>query len=209
MGELRGQPDLKIFRRQRRRARHLRRRNRRHARGADSLQSKEIPDPNTARPHDSEPCILGQSIGRWGNFVNQEAFGALVFNPKLQFFPFAVYIQALGEWHQATFFYESAWNFLLFLFVLLLARKRPKDGTLLAVYLHRLRGCAARSIEGLRTDSLYLFGGVRVSQVLSAALVLLAGNRPADSAENRQDSRQSRIPANTSPDIPVNPKRKA
>lgn len=116
--------------------------------------------------------ILGQSIGRWGNFVNQEAFGALVSNPKLQFFPFAVYIQALGEWHQATFFYESMWNLLLFAFVLLLARKRPKDGTLLAVYFIGY-GIGRAFIEGLRTDSLYLFDGVRVSQVLSAALVLL------------------------------------
>ena len=54
--------------------------------------------------------VLGQAIGRWGNFVNQEAFGNLVANPSLQLFPYAVYIDALGEWHQATFFYESMWN---------------------------------------------------------------------------------------------------
>ena len=57
--------------------------------------------------------ILGQAIGRWGNFVNQEAFGALVTNPNLQFFPLAVYIESLGEWHQATFFYESFCNMIL------------------------------------------------------------------------------------------------
>ena len=116
--------------------------------------------------------ILGQAIGRWGNFINQEAFGGLVTNPGLQFFPFAVYIDALGEWHQATFFYESMWNLLLFAFVLLLARKRPKDGTLLAVYFIGY-GIGRAFIEGLRTDSLYLFGNIRVSQVLSAALVVL------------------------------------
>jgi len=49
--------------------------------------------------------ILGQAIGRWGNFINQEAYGNLVTNPDLQFFPFAVFIEKLGEWHQATFFY--------------------------------------------------------------------------------------------------------
>lgn len=46
--------------------------------------------------------ILGQAIGRWGNFVNGEAYGYLVENPALQFFPFAVFVQ--GEWHLATFF---------------------------------------------------------------------------------------------------------
>ena len=116
--------------------------------------------------------ILGQAIGRWGNFVNQEAFGTLIANPKLQFFPLAVYIQSLGEWHQATFFYESFCNSILFVIVLLLGRKRVKDGTLLAAYFVGY-GVARTVIEGLRTDSLYLFGTIRVSQALSAALVVV------------------------------------
>jgi phosphatidylglycerol:prolipoprotein diacylglycerol transferase len=70
--------------------------------------------------------ILGQAIGRWGNFINQEAFGNVITNPSLQFFPVAVYIEKLGEWHQATFFYESAWNMVLFCIVLLLSRKKVK-----------------------------------------------------------------------------------
>ena len=116
--------------------------------------------------------ILGQAIGRWGNFVNQEAFGALVANPKLQFFPLAVYIQSLGEWHQATFFYESFWNSILLVVTLLIGRKHPKDGTLLATYFIGY-GIGRMLIEGLRTDSLYLFGTIRVSQALSAALVIV------------------------------------
>lgn len=116
--------------------------------------------------------ILGQAIGRWGNFVNQEAFGALITNPKLQFFPLAVYIQSLGEWHQATFFYESACNAILLIVTLLLGRKGVKDGTLLATYFIGY-GIARAVIEGLRTDSLYLFGNIRISQVLSAVLVLV------------------------------------
>lgn len=116
--------------------------------------------------------ILGQAIGRWGNFVNQEAFGALVKNPKLQFFPLAVYIQSLGEWHQATFFYESSCNVILLIVTLLLGRKGVKDGTLLATYFIGY-GIARAVIEGLRTDSLYLFGSIRISQALSAALVLV------------------------------------
>jgi len=114
--------------------------------------------------------ILGQAIGRWGNFVNQEAFGNLVSNPNLQFFPFAVYIQSLGEWHQATFFYESMWNVVLFTIVLILADRRVKDGTLLATYFIGY-GIGRFLIEGLRTDSLYLFANIRVSQLLSAILV--------------------------------------
>ena len=116
--------------------------------------------------------ILGQAMGRWGNFINQEAFGALVSNPHLQFFPLAVYIQSLGEWHQATFFYESFSNTILLIVTLLLSRKRVKDGTLLATYFIGY-GVVRAIIEGLRTDSLYLFGSIRVSQVLSAALVLI------------------------------------
>lgn len=116
--------------------------------------------------------ILGQAIGRWGNFVNQEAFGALITNPKLQFFPLAVYIQSLGEWHQATFFYESACNAILLIVTLLLGRKGVKDGTLLATYFIGY-GIARAVIEGLRTDSLYLFRNIRISQVLSAVLVLV------------------------------------
>ncbi len=116
--------------------------------------------------------ILGQAIGRWGNFVNQEAFGALITNANLQFFPVAVYIQSLGEWHQATFFYESFWNVILLIVTLLISKKGVKDGTLLATYFIGY-GTGRAIIEGLRTDSLYLFGNIRVSQVLSAALVLV------------------------------------
>ena len=116
--------------------------------------------------------ILGQAMGRWGNFINQEAFGALVTNPHLQFFPLAVYIQSLGEWHQATFFYESFCNCILLVITLLLGRKGVKDGTLLATYFIGY-GTARAIIEGLRTDSLYLFGFIRVSQLLSALLVLV------------------------------------
>lgn len=116
--------------------------------------------------------ILGQAIGRWGNFINQEAFGALVTNTKLQFFPLAVYIQSLGEWHQATFFYESLWNTILLVVTLLIGRKNPKDGTLLATYFIGY-GTGRAIIEGLRTDSLYLVGNIRISQVLSAVLVIV------------------------------------
>ena len=108
--------------------------------------------------------VLGQSIGRWGNFVNQEAFGNLVANPSLQFFPYAVYINALGEWHQATFFYESMWNLCLLIAMLIVSRKKPKAGTLTCMYFV-IYGLGRLLIEGLRTDSLYIIPGIRVSKV--------------------------------------------
>ncbi len=116
--------------------------------------------------------MLGQAIGRWGNFVNQEVFGNLVENSSLQFFPYAVYIDALGEWHQATFFYESMWNLCLLTTMLIVSRKNPKAGTLTCMYFV-IYGLGRFLIEGLRTDSLYLMPGVRVSQALSGCLILL------------------------------------
>ena len=115
--------------------------------------------------------VLGQAIGRWSNFVNQEAFGNLVANPSLQFFPYAVYIDALGEWHQATFFYESVWNLCLLTTMLIVSRKKPKAGTLTCMYFV-IYGLGRFLIEGLRTDSLYIISGIRASQVLSLLLIL-------------------------------------
>ncbi len=117
--------------------------------------------------------ILGQAIGRWGNFFNGEAYGYLVTNPSLQFFPIAVFTD--GAWHMATFFYESVWNLAGFLF-LHLKRKRflgEGRGVLFAWYLIWY-GLGRMVIEGWRTDSLML-GSLRVSQVLSVVLVLAAG----------------------------------
>ncbi len=114
--------------------------------------------------------ILGQAIGRWGNFMNQEAFGNLVTNPSLQFFPFAVFIEQLGEWHQATFFYESIWNLCVFAVLIYFRKKTKFSGQLLATYFIGY-GLGRFWIEGLRTDSLYLFPGFRVSQAVSLALI--------------------------------------
>ncbi len=116
--------------------------------------------------------VLGQAIGRWGNFVNQEAFGNPIVDPGFRFFPFGVFIDRLGEWHQATFFYESAWNFCLLTVLLLISRKSRRPGILLATYFLGY-GTGRFLIEGLRTDSLYLIPGIRVSQMLSIGLVLL------------------------------------
>jgi phosphatidylglycerol:prolipoprotein diacylglycerol transferase len=110
---------------------------------------------------------LGQAIGRWGNFLNQEAYGVAVANPKYQFFPAAVFISEDGMWHAATFFYESVWCFLILAFLLLAERKRffRKSGDIFLWYVF-LYALERGAVEGLRTDSLY-WGTVRVSQLLS------------------------------------------
>ncbi len=116
--------------------------------------------------------VLAQAIGRWGNFFNQEAYGPLVTNAAHKWFPLAVYIDALEEAHYATFFYESFWCFLVFLFLWFFLRKRAKhDGDVFLWYV-LLYGVERALVEGLRTDSLYLTESIRVSQLLSFLAVL-------------------------------------
>ena len=117
--------------------------------------------------------VLGQAIGRWGNFFNQEAFGRAITDPSLQFFPMGVYIEALGEWHWAAFFYESCWCALIFLFLMWGEHRRcfrrAGDEFMAYAVLYAAERCV---VEGLRTDSLMLMG-VRVSQLLSLGAMLL------------------------------------
>lgn len=117
---------------------------------------------------------LGQAVGRWGNFFNQEAYGAPVAAEWMKRFPVAVYIRADGLWHYATFFYESAWCLLIVIFLLAAERrglfKRPGDIFFTYVLLYAVERAL---VEGLRADSLYL-GPVRVSQALSVCAILFS-----------------------------------
>lgn len=109
--------------------------------------------------------ILGQAIGRWGNFINQEAYG---YETDL---PWAMYID--GAYRHPTFLYESLWNFSVFLFLLWL-RKKPKlvSGDIFLAY-SGLYSLGRFFIEGLRTDSLML-GNIRVAQLVSAVAIFLS-----------------------------------
>lgn len=113
--------------------------------------------------------LLGQAIGRWGNFFNGEAHGQLVANPALQFFPVAVQID--GFWYYATFFYESMWNLLGFLFLYANRRRFREEGQAgdLTLWYLAWYGLGRMTIEMLRTDSLML-GNMRISQGLSILL---------------------------------------
>jgi len=117
--------------------------------------------------------IIGQVLGRWGNFFNQEAYGPLVTNPSLQWFPFAVFIEAESAWHMATFFYESMWNLVGFFIITAIYLKTNKKGFATSLYLIYY-GIGRFLIEGLRTDSLYIGNtDLRVSQLLSLVLVMI------------------------------------
>lgn len=124
--------------------------------------------------------ILGQVIGRWGNFANQEAYGNAVTDPSLQWFPYAVKIDAAHSitgkegWFQATFFYESFWNLIGFGLLMWFynGNRKSFDGFTFSFYCIWY-GFGRFFIEGLRTDSLWLVPNViRVSQVVSVLIFL-------------------------------------
>lgn len=117
--------------------------------------------------------LIGQMIGRWGNFMNREAFGA-----ETEIFCRMGLTAPDGGtiFVHPTFLYESLWN--LGVFILLsvwFARgKRRYDGQCIILYFF-LYGIGRAWIEGLRTDSLYIGGtGIRVSQALSVALAVIS-----------------------------------
>lgn len=120
------------------------------------------------------PCvILGQCLGRWGNFFNQEAYGNLITDPNFQWFPFGVFIESENAWFQATFFYESLWNFVGFFLLLTVYYRTKRTGTTLATYFVWY-GIGRALIESLRSDSLYIANtSIRVSQLVSIILVVI------------------------------------
>lgn len=119
--------------------------------------------------------LIGQAIGRWGNFVNQEAFG----EQTTIFCRMGLmrYIADAKEYrvfyYHPCFLYESLWNALGLLILHFYSKKRKFDGEIFLLYLVWY-GIGRALIEGLRTDSLYFFGSnLRVSQVLAILCVIV------------------------------------
>lgn len=123
---------------------------------------------------------LGQAIGRWGNFFNQEAYGV---NTTL---PWGMKSESISRELESmkkagldsvnwvidpnlpvhpTFLYESLWNIGLFLLLLFMRKRKKFEGEIFALYM-ALYGLGRFFIEGIRTDSL-MFGSLRVSQILA------------------------------------------
>ncbi|MBF8808355.1 MAG: prolipoprotein diacylglyceryl transferase [Enterococcus lacertideformus] len=121
--------------------------------------------------------LLAQAIGRWGNFMNHEAYGPVttrVFLENLHLPKMIIdnmYIE--GFYRQPTFLYESVWSLIGFILLLFLRNKKQllKKGEVLLVYV-MWYSFGRFFIEGLRTDSLYFLGVIRISQLLSAFLFI-------------------------------------
>ena len=118
--------------------------------------------------------LIGQILGRWGNFMNREAFGA-----ETEIFCRMGLTDPAGNtiYVHPTFLYESLWNLIGLLFLIRFVKRgmRRYDGQCAMLYFFWY-GLGRAWIEGLRTDSLYLGStGIRVSQLLSVVLALLMG----------------------------------
>ena len=114
--------------------------------------------------------LIGQILGRWGNFFNREAFGAATDS----FFRMGLFNTKTNAWeyYHPTFLYESVWNLIGFVLLSTLASRRKYDGQIALGYA-AWYGLGRAFIEGLRVDSLY-WGPFRVSQVLAALTCLSA-----------------------------------
>ena len=130
--------------------------------------------------------MIGQMIGRWGNFFNREAHGGItdsflrmgLLNP----------VTGEGSYYHPTFLYESLWNLVGFIALHFFSKKRRYDGQVALLYV-AWYGLGRAMIEGLRTDSLW-WGNFRVSQVLAAAsclaavvILMVLSRRPHDPAD--------------------------
>lgn len=112
--------------------------------------------------------LIGQSIGRWGNFINREAYGA----PTDCFLRMGLVVNGELGYYHPTFLYESVWNAIGFVLLHFLSKKRQYDGQMALGYV-AWYGLGRAFIEGLRMDSLY-WRPFRVSQVLAAVSCMAA-----------------------------------
>ncbi|MET3697545.1 prolipoprotein diacylglyceryl transferase [Bacillus oleivorans] len=121
--------------------------------------------------------LVGQAIGRWGNFMNQEAYGGEVSREFLEslFLPDWIinqmYIQ--GAYHHPTFLYESLWNFVGIFVLLGLRRVNLRRGEIFLSYLIWY-SIGRFFVEGMRTDSLMLTEFLRIAQVMSLVLIVVS-----------------------------------
>ncbi|MEO4054537.1 prolipoprotein diacylglyceryl transferase [Solibacillus sp. CAU 1738] len=132
-------------------------------RGVSFLKVADIAAPS---------ILLGQIIGRWGNFINQEAHGGPVTRSFLENLKLPdwiieqMYIEQQGTYVHPTFLYESVWNLIGFIILIVSRKLNWRRGEMFFFYLIWY-SIGRFYIEGLRTDSLYLVGDLRSAQVVS------------------------------------------
>ncbi len=116
--------------------------------------------------------LLAQAIGRWGNFVNREAFGTVTNMPwAMEIYDASAGARTLVH---PTFLYESLWNIIGFAILHFYSKKKKFSGEIFLMYM-AWYGVGRAVVEGLRTDSLYLGGtGIRVSQLLGAVFFIVS-----------------------------------
>ena len=115
--------------------------------------------------------LLGQAIGRWGNYFNMEAYGRETVVP----WAITVYEAGKGYIHvHPTFLYESIWDVLVFFVLIFLIDKRKKSDGVTTCWYFILYSIGRFFVEGLRTDSLY-FMGLRAAQIVSI-ICIIAGS---------------------------------
>ncbi|MFD2655424.1 prolipoprotein diacylglyceryl transferase [Gracilibacillus thailandensis] len=121
--------------------------------------------------------ILGQAIGRWGNFMNQEAHGGPISEATYQNFhqylPDFIMNQMCidGTMYHPTFLYESVWNIMVFILLLILRKFPLRRGEMFLTYAISY-SIGRFFIEGMRTDSLYIVGDLRTAQFISILLIV-------------------------------------
>lgn len=121
--------------------------------------------------------LLAQAIGRWGNFMNQEAHGGEVTRSFLENLYLPEFIikqmEINGMYYQPTFLYESLWSLIGFVLIIILRNKKQlfRQGEVALSYV-LWYSLGRFFIEGLRTDSLWIFNLIRVSQALSVVLFI-------------------------------------
>lgn len=113
--------------------------------------------------------LIAQAIGRWGNFMNQEAYGSVVSESFYNYFPAFIkeHMYINGQYRQPTFLFESVGNIIGFLLIHFLYKKygRKKRGDLAFAYV-TWYGVVRLIVEGMRTDSL-MIGPFRIAQIIS------------------------------------------
>ena len=121
--------------------------------------------------------LIGQAIGRWGNFINQEAHGGEVSRTFLEnlFIPDWIinHMYIDGAYYHPTFLYESMWSFAGIILLLLLRKVNLVRGELFFFYMIWY-SVGRFFIEGMRTDSLYVVGELRAAQLVSVVAIIIA-----------------------------------